>query len=64
LSTTHLDGTVAGADEVVRALGRREEVDELPDLSPGGFDVRRLSLSDEMFEFGEHLFDGIVPCRA
>jgi hypothetical protein len=31
----------------------------LADLSPGGFDVARLSLSDEMFEPGEDLFDGI-----
>ena len=31
----------------------------MADLSPGGFDIARLSLSDEMFEFGEHLFDGI-----
>ena len=36
-----------------------EEVEELADLSPGGFDVTRLSFSDEMFELGEDLFDGI-----
>jgi hypothetical protein len=31
----------------------------LADLSPGGVDVTRLSLPDEMFELGEDLFDGI-----
>ena len=31
----------------------------MADLSPGGFEVTRLSLSDEMFELGEDLFDGI-----
>ena len=55
LSTTRLDGTIAGVDEVVRALGGREEVDELADLSPCGLDVTGLSLSKEMFELGEDL---------
>ena len=58
-SAAHLDGTVAGVDEVVGALGGREEVEELADFSPGGFDVTGLGLSDEMFELGEDLFDGI-----
>ena len=58
-SATRLDGTVSGVNEVVGALGWREEVEELADLSPGGFDVTGLGLSDEMFELGEHLFDGI-----
>jgi hypothetical protein len=31
----------------------------LAGLSPGGVDVTRLSLPDEMFELGEDLFDGI-----
>jgi len=31
----------------------------LADLSPGGFDVTWLSLSEEMFELGEDLFDRI-----
>jgi hypothetical protein len=31
----------------------------LADFSPGGFEVTRLSLSDEVFELGEDLFDGI-----
>jgi hypothetical protein len=31
----------------------------LADLSPGGFDVKGLSLSEEMFELGEDLFDRI-----
>ena len=54
-----MDGTIAGVDEVVRALGLREEVEELADLSPGGFDVTALSLAEEMFELGEDLFDRI-----
>ena len=58
-SAAHLDGTVAGVDEVVGALGWREEVEELAEPSPGGFDVTGLSLSDEVFELGEHLFDRI-----
>jgi hypothetical protein len=56
---THLDGTIAGVSEIVSALGGTEEVEELADLSPGGFEVARLSLSEEMFELGEELFDGI-----
>ena len=31
----------------------------MADLSPGGFEVTRLSFSDEVFELGEDLFDGI-----
>jgi hypothetical protein len=58
-STTRLDGTIAGVGEIVRALGGTEEIEELADFSPGGCDVARLSLSDEMFELGEDLFDGI-----
>jgi hypothetical protein len=30
-----------------------------PTFSPGGFDVKGLSLSEEMFELGEDLFDRI-----
>ena len=31
----------------------------MADFLPGGFEVTRLSLSDEVFELGEDLFDGI-----
>jgi hypothetical protein len=50
---------LAPSHEVVRALGGSAEVEELADLSPGGFEVTRLSLSDEVFELDEDLFDWI-----
>ena len=49
LLNTQLDGTPFGA----------EEVEELTDLSPGGLEVPRLGLSDQVFELGEDLFDGV-----
>ena len=56
---TPLDGTISCVDEIVGALGGCEEVEELADLAPGGFDIAGLGFSDHVFELGEDLFDGI-----
>src|SRR6202011_5736369 len=58
-SATTLDVPVSGVGEVVCALAWAEEVDDLSDPSPGRFDVSGLGLPHQVFEFGEHLFDGI-----
>jgi hypothetical protein len=50
---------MANAGMVVGAFVFGEEVDEIADLPPTGFDVSWLGSSQQMFELGEDLFNRI-----
>jgi hypothetical protein len=54
-----LDGTISGIDEVVCAFGCREGFEDVSDAVGDFVEGSFLGLAQEVFEFGEDLFNGI-----